>query len=354
MRHITPLGLALAATLAVSGAASVSAGATEGPFWNLGLHGRLEAGETNSMTAAADEKFLLLNSSAKVTIECSSVKLQTGATINGSSTKTSSTAHTGYDFSSCVGGGKENKTNTCKPEGGTITTEPLVGTLGYSNSTRLGPLLLLVGPQTGNVLASIKFTGTECFASTTTLLGLVGALVLRSPNTPTNVGEELLSIKSIWAFLGAANPTVLEETNGTLKSIKPTLTAYGSTSTLSGATTSELTGNERWGAFTKAPQFRVTNMQNGVKVKVGETVLFQIKNETGLAGARVREINPISSRGFDWNLEEALECRNMIYGIGGKCEVSVTYEKKEPGVNTATLVVEDVAQGVDASTVVGE
>src|ERR1700689_3183687 len=181
MRRIKPLMLALLAIFAFTAivASAAQAAATEGPWWDVSGK-RLGPNQTRPGLTSAEKPVILRSAVSKVRIECQSVKFGTGATINGSTGKNSSSGLGISEFSNCVGGGKEESLTTCKPEGGTVTTLPTSTTVGYSEANRKGEILVLFTPVSGTVFSTIKFTGSNCFAATTSVSGSVVALWLRA------------------------------------------------------------------------------------------------------------------------------------------------------------------------------
>lgn len=274
MIRLRTIGVALVAILAMSAVAATAAQAAQGPFYRVcekvgagkgsfkdmgckeALAGgewenvRLVAGKTKTLESAAATNFVLKNGTAKVKIQCTTLKLKAGATINGSTGANAGTSTEVIEYSGCTGGGNLESLTTCKPVGGTVTTESVTNTLGYSSAARTGPIEVLFKPAVGSTFAKIKFEGTDCFVTETTVTGTAVGLAEVAAGA-VEVGKNEVFEETGFVNFTIAAKTIWTESAGALTETKAKLTAFGGTSTLEGKASLKLSTKEKWGVFTK-------------------------------------------------------------------------------------------------------
>jgi hypothetical protein len=228
MRRTRTAGLTTIVLVALSAVLTLSAQATEGPFFiTSGLLTRLLAGESRLIGVANPvTPYLIEVATSKIQVTCSIFTLKRGATIYGSTNAHPGTGKELMEYEGCQGGGK-----SCMPQSAKFSTTTLVSTLGYSSASRSAPVLMLYQPALGSTIATIKFTGAECVASSTALAGTIVARV--SPEGHSSV--------KITVGFAKSQPTIFTEEGGSLKTVKPLLVAFGSPATLTGETKFGLT-----------------------------------------------------------------------------------------------------------------
>ncbi|HEX5853299.1 MAG TPA: hypothetical protein VFY36_09410 [Solirubrobacteraceae bacterium] len=204
----------------------VTTQATEGPFYVVGSM-LLLAGEVNSIKVANQvTSYVLKITTAKVKVICSILTLKANATIYGSTGAHPGTGKEIMEYEGCEGGGVGEGLANCMPQSGKFSTAALSSTLGYASASRSAPVLTLYKPEAGSTLATIKFTGTECVASSTTVTGTIVGKV--SPEGHTT-GKVTISFAE-------SQPTIFTEDGGSLKSVKPSIKAFGNAATFTGET----------------------------------------------------------------------------------------------------------------------
>jgi hypothetical protein len=171
------------------------------------------------------------------------------ANLDGSTGKNAGTGEEMFEFSGCKGGAKEESLSECEPEGGKITTGAAVDTLGYSNSTRTGKLLMLIKPKSESTLASIKFTGAKCLATSTSVSGSLVGEDFNSSKAVEVGANEVEALKGELHLTESAK-TIWTEKEGSLTSTKANLEVFSSKATLTGEATLELANGTSWGILT--------------------------------------------------------------------------------------------------------
>jgi len=246
MRRMRPLGLSLVAAFALSAVAATAAQALpEGPFYKVEGN-RLLATETKELKAKAASSFTLEAASIGVAVTCTSLKLKPGATIVGSTGENAGTSEEVIEFSGCtVTGNGEG----CKVENEAVTTSTVEDALGYSSSSRSGPLLVSFHPKTGKVFVELKFVGAKCILPSTKVEGTVVGEAFAS-GKQVEVTKNEVELTSSEIKFGKASKTVFVESGGVLTSTKAKLTSFGIGATLEGTSQQELAGGSKWGIFT--------------------------------------------------------------------------------------------------------
>jgi hypothetical protein len=240
MRQIHGLSVALF----ILGAMAATAQAVEGPFYHVG-GARLTSGSSKTVKAAAvGTGFVLENKASKINVKCKSLKFKAGALITGSNGANASGGKGVFEYTNCT----VEKNGTCEVENETVTTNLMIDTLGYKNIGRTGPLLVWFKPETGNVIATIKFTGVSCIVSSTAVVGsVIGTLF--SGGAAIEVGKNNVeTLKNEVRFSNATEIWI--ETAGTLSPKTATLESFGGGSTLGGSLELTLEGGLLWGVFT--------------------------------------------------------------------------------------------------------
>lgn len=242
MRRLrSPMRCMAAALVASALLVGTAYAATEGPYFKV-KEARLGSGETREVLAHLKKEFVFDSKSANVKIACGALHAKSGATIIGSSVKSSGRGSASLEFSECKGGAKEESLSGCEPEKGTIVTEPLNLTLGLaesvSNST-LKHLGVLIQPATGQTFAEAKFVGSGCIESSTTIRG---SAIAELP------GGEVETVKEAIVFNTPAK-TIWTESNGVLTSNKATMSSFGAATTVAGEAEVELVSKTDWGVY---------------------------------------------------------------------------------------------------------
>ncbi len=223
---------------------------TEGPGIDTG-EARLEEGETRELvgTKGSGENFKLeAKASGATPIVCKALKLKAGATLDGSTGGNASTIKATLEYSKCEGGAKSGGTK-CSPEGEKVTSNALVGTLGFANESRTGLILVLFAPASGKAFASVKFSGTECFASSATVEGQTIGEAYTSGKLVEVGANEVEALKDEIRF-PATKKKIYTESAGELKAKETELTLYGESATLEGSIAFGLSNGKAWGVFT--------------------------------------------------------------------------------------------------------
>ncbi len=245
MLRNSTLGLTLVAVLALSAVAATTASATEGPFFQE-TGKRLPAGESRELSATSKKASRFNTPAAGVAITCTALKVEGNGRVYGSAGANAGTLKGIIKYEACemTGNGEGCEVSSGK----TITTRTVKGTLGYSDSSRTGPLLILFAPISGTNLATVKFTGT-CAFSTSPISGvMVGAAY--ALGKPVEVGSnESEGLKPEIVFT-TPKKTIWTESGGTLTETKAELRAFTiDASTLEGEIAAELPTPVNWGIF---------------------------------------------------------------------------------------------------------
>jgi hypothetical protein len=122
------------------------------------------------------------------TVRCKKHKTETASIIG------STGANAGFDegfivFEECV---VEGNGTACEPTGGKIVSNALKDTLAFSNKTSVKgePLLQMIAPTKGSVLAKLKFEGAGCTVTETLVEGSALGEVLVSSKESLKLEED--------------------------------------------------------------------------------------------------------------------------------------------------------------------
>jgi hypothetical protein len=208
------------AVLALSAmATTTAAAAVEGPFWKVNGQ-TLKASETRLLLAKAKGTWTLEWKAKGVTILCNAITLSGAAhmQIQGLVAGNGGISNEAIDFTGCtqIGNGE-----LCEVTNDLIATTPLLNLLGYSSSTRGGPVLVLFEPESGSTFMNINFIGEGChelaFPVAGTVVGqaqVAGTPVAVGGGTETLYGEvKFPSARTIWIERGG----ILKETKAKLE-----------------------------------------------------------------------------------------------------------------------------------------
>jgi hypothetical protein len=148
MKYFRLLGPVLIVALTLCAVASTVAHANEGEGPDYAVEGeRLEEGETLKVQATTKGSFTLTAGTDAIT--CKGMGFNSGATIDGSTGPNASKSNELVEYTKCSVTGNGSG---CAVEGEKITTAPVASTLGFGNSSKSGPILLLLEPETGKPL----------------------------------------------------------------------------------------------------------------------------------------------------------------------------------------------------------
>jgi hypothetical protein len=325
MGQIRALGLALAVALTISGIATTMARAeSEGPYIAV-KNQVLGNGESREVTGTAKAPFTFKSKAAKVKVECKGLELAPGATVNGSSRETASGGKETIRFARCAGGETGEGLTGCEPEGGVLTTAPLIDTIGFANSAKTGPVLVLFEPETGSTLATVKLSGAKCVATSTTVTGhLVGEAF--AAGSAVEVGKnEIQTVKPEIRF-APTEKTIWTESGGSLTSTKNTLTTFGASATFEGEAGLELASQQPFGplprpmflgdAYSLTPEF--LNYQR----KAGLTLAFTFE-DLGSSNAELEHMKIGGSDAKEWELTDTNFCTVKTFVSLGHCELTI-------------------------------
>jgi hypothetical protein len=239
--------VAALAVLALSAVVATAAqAATEGPYFKV-AGTRLLSGKTKEVKLVAGHPVEFTVQALYMRIVCYGAKLKAGATIDGSTGANAGTSKETIEYSECQGGASY-ETGQCEPEGGKITTSPLVGTLGYSSSTKTGPVLVKYHAETGSTFATIKFVGARCAMSSTPVTGTQVASVYAG-RSPIEVGSNEVEAAKAEVWFSATEKTIWTESEKVLTSTRGGLVASGFAFSEEAETGLELAGGGNWGVF---------------------------------------------------------------------------------------------------------
>ncbi len=330
MRRVCLVGLVIVVVLVpgMALASSAFAVSTEGPFY--AVEGQVFGeGEGPIVTATVKQLFRL--KSASDAINCSGVRFSGGSKIIGSSVKSASGSNVIIEYTGCTVTGNGA---ACSVQSSKITTNNVVGTLGYATSNRTGPILDLFTPETGKVLATIKFTGT-CTLASAALTGTAVSGEISSGKV-VEVGKnetEQLRIETSFSTLKKA---IWTESNSTLKETKASLELAGVSATLEGAWLQEVAGGENWDMGAEVdvvgPLYRITPDQLRFGNVLNNVKKFKIEN-LGTASVVLKEnkIGGAEKTKFAF-VNEA--CVNSVLILLEACMIEI--KLKETGAGGAT------------------
>jgi hypothetical protein len=325
-RRIKPLVLAFTAAVmaAVCWATAAQAETTAGPSYVVEEEVQ-GSGYTQEVTAADKTPFVLTDKTSKVKVECKGVKLKAGATLNGAEPNSAGTSNETLELSQCTGGGKEESLTGCEPEGGKLTTAALVNTLGFSNSSRTGELLVLFAPASGTTLASVKFSGEKCVTTSTTLTGKLIAEA-NSGGKHVEVGTNEVEAAKGELVFAAGEKTIWTESGGSLSSVKASLNAFGTEANLEGLATLELASKQLWGPFTQIELRKRAYSFGPASVLFnegfGEERLFLLHNR-GTEALEVRSLKIGGGNASKYAITDIHTCTIKTFTLLGACGVTI-------------------------------
>jgi hypothetical protein len=325
IRLIKPLALAFIAILMAGAIGAAAAQAeTEGPAIVVGEEVQ-GGGQTTEVEAAVKAPFKLKNSLANVEVECEGVKLKAGSTLNGAEAKSAGSGSETLELSQCKGGAKGGSLSGCEPEEGKLTTVALTTTLGYSNSSRTGDILMLVAPATGTTLATVKFTGEKCAATSATLTGKLIAVV-QSGGKAIEAGKNEVEAAKNELNFESGERTIWIEKQGSLSSFKNTLEAFASESTLEGQATFELASKKLWGPFVTTELYKRKFSFGPASVLfnevAGEERLFTI-DDRGTEDLELRQVKLVGAEASKYQLNDKNTCLIKTFIILGHCNLTI-------------------------------
>jgi hypothetical protein len=326
IRLIKPLVLGLIAALAAGAIGATAAQATESEGPALLLEEEVQgAGQTTEVTGADKTAFVLKNSIANIKVECTGLKLKAGSTLSGAEAKVAGAGHATLELSACKGGSTGGGLSGCEPEEGKLSTVALTATLGYSSEARTGDLLMLVAPETGTTLASVKFSGEKCASKSATLTGKLIAKV-ESEGKAIEAGKnEVEAVKNELAF-AAGEQTIWIESAGSLSSSKSSLSAFGSEATLEGQATLELANKESWGWFVTTELYPRAYSFGPASVLFTETAgqerLFTI-DDRGTEDLELRNVKVGGGEASKYQVNDKNSCLIKTFIILGHCNLTI-------------------------------
>jgi hypothetical protein len=333
LRTIKQLALAFVAVFLAGAATATTAQATtEGPAYTVEEE-VLGGGTTKEVTATDAAAFTLRNKTEKIKVECRALKLKPGATLNGTEPGSSGTSNETLELSQCEGGAKEESLTGCEPEGGKLTSVALQNTLGFASSTRTGPLLVLVAPEAGTTLATVKFTGGKCVSASATLSGkLIGAAY--SGGAAVEAGNnEVESVKGELRF-ASAGKTIWLESSGSLSSVKSTLTAFETEATLEGQAGLELASKQLWAPFATTELHKRAFSFGPASVLFteveGQERLFTLHNR-GTEDLELRNLKLVGSQASKYQINDKNTCTIKTFVILGECGLTIKLLERHAG-----------------------
>lgn len=249
MSRARTLILASFAVLALGAVASSAAFGVQGPYFKVNGK-RLEKGEAHAVKVSAKTPYVLKGTifGVTVTTKCTALKLNAGATINGSSGKNGGTSKEILEYSGCT---VEGNGSACKVENGEIKTKEVINELAYSSAARTGKTLTAFVPATGNAFVTIKYTGT-CTVKEITVEGSAVAENLNGKGGSVEVGKGEEEAEKGGLVNKAVNGTKYwTETEGVLTEHTANLSfAVFGAATIEGSANVELGAGVKWGVFT--------------------------------------------------------------------------------------------------------
>jgi hypothetical protein len=217
-------GVVMLVVCAFCAVVAVAAQAEEAPYWSI-EGTRLAAGKTAEVTAKAVGNQTL--TAGLVVVTCTSAKLKPGAVLLGSNAGEPGKSDEVWELSGCSVSG--NGTG-CKVAGEKITSEPLTDELAYAENKK--SLVLELTPVTGKTIAVLKFEGSGCSVTETSLKGVLVAEVWTDED---GVAGELLTLPDtveqaesfILKLTGTAKTKIWLIKGGTGASVEDETTAFG-------------------------------------------------------------------------------------------------------------------------------
>lgn len=249
MSRARTLTLALVAVCALGAVASSAAFAAQGPYYKISGT-RLESGKTHSFKVSARTPYVLKGTifGVVVTTKCTALKVNTAATLVGSTGKNGGSSKEILEYSGCTveGNGAE-----CKVENNEVKTKEVLNELAYSTSTRTGKILTAFVPASGNAFVTIKYTGT-CTTNEVTVEGSAVAEDENSKGELIEVGKnEKEEEKGILVNKAVNGTKYWTESGGVLTEHEAKLSfAFFGSATIEGSSNVELGTGVNWGVFT--------------------------------------------------------------------------------------------------------
>jgi hypothetical protein len=324
IRQVKLLALALIVACAAGAIATAAAQAVvvEGPIVQVEREG-LVSGATQEVTAAGKTAFVFKVSSVKIRVECKAVKVKSGATLVGAELTSGAKGKETLEFSECKGGGEGESLKECEPEGGKVTSAALADTLGFATETRTGALLVLLTPESGTTLASLKFSGSGCALKTATVTGNLIAAVY-SGGSAVEVGKNEVEAVKQELRLSASEKTIYTEKEGTLTLTKGSLKIDEAASTLEGQATLELTTAQPWGPFSQIDAFSgyTFGPPSVTFSKVGETREFTLDD---IGGEELELLHPkvVGGEASHYEITDTHLCAAKTLVSLGHCELTI-------------------------------
>jgi hypothetical protein len=324
MRQIKAVVPILIGVLALSGAAAsaVHAAETEGSLILI-ESAWLGSGESQEVEASAKTALTFKSPAAKAKVECKALKLKAGATVIGSARKTAGSGEEILELSECRGFAKEEALTGCEPEGGKITSAALIDTVGYATEARTGAVRMLLKPESGTTLATVKFVGEKCIAASATLSGRLIGDVYQGGKIVEVGTNEVESVSPEIKF-APGEKQISTESGGSLTTVKSSLTFSGFEATLEGAAAFKLASAQPWGPIA-IPEFYGDAYAFTPKFLeflelAGEVKAFTIE-DVGSANLELRNLKIKPSTG--WELTDTNLCHLKTLVTLGHCEVTV-------------------------------
>jgi hypothetical protein len=247
------------------------------------------------------------------------------------------TGHETLEFAKCVGGAKEESLTGCEPEAGKITSTALLDKVGYSSASLTGPVLALLEPESGSTLASVKFVGEGCIATSTMLTGdLIGEVF--SGGKVVEVGANEVEAATAEIKLPVAEKTIWTESSGSLTLVKSSLSVLESAATLEGAATLELSSKAKWAPFPRpwaqteliyiTPQF----VEYHEILNEEKEFIFQ---DMGSDKVEYQNTKIVGGEAGDYTITDKHACTTTTWNTGGRC--GLTIKLIEPLAGSALL-----------------
>lgn len=247
MKLGTVLTLTVLAASAITGVSAPAAAlANEGPFYKVAGK-RLEAKGNREVKGKLAKEFVLTAGTREV--DCKKLKLEKSM-IFGSNGPNASEGEWKIVFEECgvLGNGA-----SCSVTGGKVETNLMEEFLAFANkaSKKGETLLIMLKPEKGQPIATIKFSGT-CTSETTNVEGVVAAEAWNSEEKPVKLEETEKEGVSVFAnFPTAQIKAVWIEEAGLRREVATSLTMFGQGATIVGRAQLSLPENEQWGIFAK-------------------------------------------------------------------------------------------------------
>jgi hypothetical protein len=239
VRVLLPSLLAVLALSAV--VASAAQASAEGPFFKDGSS-RLGAGQSQEFTAGRGHYVM---SAGSIVVSCTGMSAATGSKILGSATGKPGTIETTFTYTGCTVSGNGPG---CEVKGGSLKTEPLVGTLVYNESKTYVDVLFK--PAKKHIFVNLEF-GSKSGSCSRTPIPVSGELVTKVTEGKeteewVQVGKEPAEAHAVGLLV--AQPQYVYEEGAGLVEVEA-LEAGGGFG-IQGSSQLELTNNALWGVFT--------------------------------------------------------------------------------------------------------